>query len=145
MNVTLGLGSWRFLLAFFVAISHLYKDMIGGPAAYSVWGFFVLSGFLMTEILKNKYGFGLNGLKQYGFNRFLRIYPLYYLSLIIGILTLYLLAKYNIEPKILNPQFYYPESLYSWFVNISLLPLPHGEVHLYLYQVHWLLKLEFTY
>lgn len=122
----LGLGSWRFLLAFFVVISHLYADMFGGPAAYSVWGFFVLSGFLMTEILKNKYGFNINGLKNYALNRFLRIYPLYYLSLLLGIFTIFFLSKYNIEPKVLNPQFYLPENLYSWFTNITLLPLSHS-------------------
>ena len=122
----IGLGSWRFLLAFFVVISHLYEGMFGGPAAYSVWGFFVLSGFLMTEILKNKYGFNINGLKNYAFNRFLRIYPLYYLSLLLGIFTIYFLSKYNIEPKALNPQFYLPADLYSWFANITLLPLSPG-------------------
>lgn len=40
INNIFGLGSWRFLLAFFVVISHLYADMFGGPAAYAVWGFF---------------------------------------------------------------------------------------------------------
>lgn len=126
MNSIVGLGSWRFLLAFFVVISHLYAGMFGGPAAYSVWGFFVLSGFLMTEILKNKYGFNINGLKNYAFNRFLRIYPLYYLSLFLGIFTIYFLSKHNIEPKVLNPQFYLPDNLYSWFANITLLPLSHS-------------------
>lgn len=126
INNIIGLGSWRFLLAFFVVISHLYADMFGGPAAYSVWGFFVLSGFLMTEVLKNKYGFNLNGLKNYAFGRFIRIYPLYYLSLILGIFTIYILSKYDIEPKILNPQFYLPSDLYSWFSNLTLLPLSHG-------------------
>lgn len=39
--MTFGIGSWRFFLAFLVVISHLWKDMIGGPAAYAVWGFYV--------------------------------------------------------------------------------------------------------
>jgi peptidoglycan/LPS O-acetylase OafA/YrhL len=126
INNIIGLGSWRFLLAFFVVISHLYADMFGGPAAYSVWGFFVLSGFLMTEVLKNKYGFSVFGLKKFAFGRFLRIYPLYYLSLVLGILTIYFLSEYNIELKVLNPQFYLPENLYTWFSNITLLPLSSG-------------------
>ena len=74
----LGIGSWRFFLAFLVVISHLWKDMIGGPAAYAVWGFYVLSGYLMTLVLNEKYGPSINGLKRYAYNRFLRIYPLYW-------------------------------------------------------------------
>ena len=34
-----GIGTWRFFLSFLVAISHLYGNMIHGPAAYAVWGF----------------------------------------------------------------------------------------------------------
>ncbi len=119
-----GLGSWRFLLAFFVAISHLWAGMFGGPAAYAVWGFFVLSGFLMTEILRNKYGFTVQGLQKYAFNRFIRIFPLYYLTFLSGILVIYILGQHNIDPKVLNPQFYIPDSVYLWFSNLSLLPLP---------------------
>lgn len=116
-----GLGSWRFLLAFFVAISHLWSDMIGGPAAYAVWGFFVLSGFLMTEILRHKYGFNLHGLQVYAFNRFLRIFPLYYVTLILGILTVLYIGN-GIDLKTLNPQFYLPTNFYDWIANFSLLP-----------------------
>ena len=118
-----GLGSWRFLLAFFVAISHLWASMFGGPAAYAVWGFFVLSGFLMTEILRNKYGFTMDGIQKYAFNRFIRIFPLYYLSLLFGLIIIYILKKNGIAPTVLNPQFYLPESTISWFANITLLPL----------------------
>lgn len=88
--------------------------------------FFVLSGFLMTEVLKNKYGFSLNGLKNYAFGRFIRIFPLYYVSFILGIFTIYILSQYNIEAKVLNPQFYLPSDLYSWFSNLTLLPLSHS-------------------
>ena len=50
-------GIYRYGLAFCVAISHLWAGMIGGPAAYAVWGFYCLSGYLMTLILNEKYGF----------------------------------------------------------------------------------------
>jgi hypothetical protein len=40
--VRTSLGTWRFFLAFVVVISHLWAGMIDGPAAYAVWGFFVL-------------------------------------------------------------------------------------------------------
>lgn len=122
----IGMGTFRFLLAFFVAISHLWANMFGGPAAYAVWGFFVLSGFLMTEILRHKYGFAVQGLQKYAYNRFLRIFPLYYLSALMGLISIIVLARYHIDPKALNPQFYMPNSFVSWFVNITLLPISSG-------------------
>jgi peptidoglycan/LPS O-acetylase OafA/YrhL len=70
-----GLGTWRFFLAAVVAISHLWAGMIDGPAAYAVWGFFVLSGYLMTLVLTTKYGTAPAGLRQFATNRLLRIYP----------------------------------------------------------------------
>lgn len=117
-----GMGLFRFSLAFFVVISHLWADMFGGPAAYAVWGFFVLSGFLMTEILRNKYGFTVQGLQKYTFNRFVRIFPLYYVALIAGIITILAAPAYNANLTALNPQFLLPESIYSWIVNVVLLP-----------------------
>lgn len=54
-RVRAGLGTWQFFLAFVVVISHLWAGMIDGPAAYAVWGFFVLSGYLMTLVLTTKY------------------------------------------------------------------------------------------
>ena len=60
----LGLGTWRFFLALLVAISHLWADMVHGPAAYAVWGFFVLSGYLMTLVLTQKYGTDAGGLRH---------------------------------------------------------------------------------
>ena len=61
-----------------VAISHLWGGMIGGPAAYAVWGFYCLSGYLMTLVLNEKYGFSPRGLARFAINRALRIYPAYY-------------------------------------------------------------------
>ena len=71
----LGLGTWRAFLAFLVAISHLWAGMVDGPAAYAVWGFFVLSGYLMTLVLTTRYGTTPGGLRQFALNRLLRIYP----------------------------------------------------------------------
>lgn len=121
--MTFGLGSWRFVLAFFVAISHLWIGMFGGPAAYAVWGFFVLSGFLMTEILRNKYGFTIQGLQKYAFNRFLRIFPLYYLSCFLSLVTLIIFSNIGMSFIWLNPAFYIPSNFVSWFGNFTLLPI----------------------
>lgn len=120
----LGLGSFRFFLAFLVAISHLWEDMLHGPAAYAVWGFFVLSGFLMTLILTTKYGLHADGLKKYAFNRFLRIYPSYIIGCILGVVVLFLCNNFNIaDSHALNPAFHLPKDVFSYICNIFMAPL----------------------
>jgi peptidoglycan/LPS O-acetylase OafA/YrhL len=121
--MTVGLGTWRFLLAALVAISHLWEDMIHGPAAYAVWGFFILSGYLMTYVLSFKYGTSKTGLRDYAFNRFLRIYPAYVVALAAGAITIYTLPRMGIQPSVLNPQFIRPHTLLEWLTNLFLLPI----------------------
>ena len=118
----LGLGSWRFFLALLVAVSHLYADMIHGPAAYAVWGFFVLSGYLMTFVLSQRYGFEAAGLKRYAFNRFLRIYPSYVLASLAGLALLWWLGRQGINPSVLNPQFQFPQGWRNWLAAITMNP-----------------------
>lgn len=115
-----GLGTWRLFLAFLVAISHLWAGMIHGPAAYAVWGFFVLSGYLMTFVLTTKYGTDPEGLREYAWNRFLRIYPLYFIALVLGLLTIGVLNWGGFDPSKLNPQFRFPSGAGNWFANLSL-------------------------
>ena len=65
MALNISFGTWRFLLAILVMITHLWASMLRGPAAYAVWGFFVLSGYLMTKVLREKYGFDSRGIIAY--------------------------------------------------------------------------------
>lgn len=119
-----GFGTWRLLLAVLVALSHLWAGMIDGYAAYAVWGFFVLSGYLMTYVLSRKYGFGAAGLKAYAFNRFIRIMPGYYLALIAGVVTIIALRN-CVDLTRLNPQFAMPHGK-GWLNPLTLLPVFHG-------------------
>lgn len=117
----MGLGAWRFFLAVLVAISHLWAGMIHGPAAYAVWAFFVLSGYLMTLVLTAKYGTEASGLRDYAFNRVLRIYPLYVVTFILGLLTLALLQSKGFDLTKLNPEFRPPATVADWFANLSMI------------------------
>jgi peptidoglycan/LPS O-acetylase OafA/YrhL len=117
-----GLGTWRFFLAFLVAISHLWSGMLDGPAAYAVWGFFVLSGYLMTLVLTTKYGTEAGGLWRFACNRLLRIYPSYIVAGALGMATIFVLGREGIDPAGLNPQFMVPQGAGEWFGNLAMFP-----------------------
>lgn len=117
-----GFGTCRLLLASLVAASHLWADMTQGYAAYAVWAFFVLSGFLMTLVLSTRYGFSAAGLRSYGFNRFMRIFPLYWLAVIAGLATLAYAGRHGIDLRVINGEFYTPEGTVQWLHVVTLFP-----------------------
>ncbi len=93
------LDGLRFVAVSMVLIDHWSGDALGFPISYlGVCLFFVLSGFLITRILlqakekdftlKRTHGFSL---KQFFIRRTVRIFPVYYLT----ILVLFIL---NVEP-----------------------------------------------
>lgn len=121
MTTPLAFGCWRLFLATLVASSHLWSSMIQGYAAYAVWGFFVLSGYLMTYILSERYGTNARGLGHYAWNRFLRIYPTYWLALFLGIVALTVLPPMGVMPDKLNAAFTFPRTLLDWVFPFTLL------------------------
>ena len=116
-------GIYRYSLAFCVAISHLWGGMIAGPAAYAVWGFYCLSGYLMTLILNEKYGFTPRGLTRFAVNRVLRIYPAYY----VVCMGMFLLFHFVPETatKFL-PLLRMPTTAAGWRYSLLLMTEPHG-------------------
>lgn len=76
-------GIWRTLLAIEVVAFHLlFVPFIG---AYAVFSFFVLSGFLMTAIVHGTYGYSAGGFARYLGNRALRLYPNYWIALLVSV------------------------------------------------------------
>jgi peptidoglycan/LPS O-acetylase OafA/YrhL len=136
----MGLGTWRFFLAFLVAISHLYSEMLHGPAAYAVWCFFILSGFLMVLVLTTKYGTSSEGVKVYAFNRFMRIYPPYIAAVLLALLSIAILDGYGFDSHKLSRGLGIPLSLFDWAATFGLLSfLPLEQVPI---PVSWALSLE---
>ncbi len=76
-------GTYRTLLAFMVVGQHLGGVPVIG--SYAVFGFYVLSGYLMTLIMHERYAYGGIGLCRYLLNRFLRIYPSYWVSSLVSV------------------------------------------------------------
>ncbi|MEN8183509.1 MAG: acyltransferase [Myxococcota bacterium] len=68
-------GTFRYVLAHMVVVSHLWRSISLWAGAYAVFGFFLLSGYLMALVLDRTYGFAPRGLARFLGNRALRIYP----------------------------------------------------------------------
>lgn len=69
-------GLLRTLWALMVVFGHIF--WLSDFGRFAVFGFFILSGYLMTYIMQNTYGYHFNGIKQFSLNRFLRLYPSYW-------------------------------------------------------------------
>lgn len=113
------LGTLRFTLAWIVAAGHLEKTLWNGT--YAVFSFYIISGYLMCLVMNQRYGFTLTGLRFYLINRFLRIYPPYWVACGVSVL---LLAFLNTESvHIVWSVWRWPESLMAWVSNLSLVGL----------------------
>lgn len=73
-------GTYRTFLALLVVALHL--GGVPNIGAYAVFGFYALSGYLMTFIMQNNYGYTTQGVARYAINRILRIYPIYWVSVL---------------------------------------------------------------
>lgn len=118
MNYMKQLDSLRAIAVLLVLYAHFFEDMIGpfpfgdkviGVGGYGVDLFFVLSGFLITGILlisKDEIDNGsktvASSAKTFYIRRILRIFPIYYLILLIA----FILAIHPVRETILWHTFY---------------------------------------
>ena len=77
------LSVFRFMLALIVAVYHLNKDTSRASGLVAVECFFCISGFLITMISTGVYS---GRPRDYLINRFLRIYPAYWVCTVIALL-----------------------------------------------------------
>ncbi|HEY9880472.1 MAG TPA: acyltransferase [Leptolyngbyaceae cyanobacterium] len=108
-------GAFRLALAFIVFRTHT-ASVAGG--VYAVFAFFVLSGYLMTLVMHKSYGYSIGGRLRFLLNRFLRIYPPYWVALI-GTLALMLLMGETVWETSYE-RLRFPETLADWFKNVFL-------------------------
>ncbi|QID18530.1 acyltransferase [Nitrogeniibacter mangrovi] len=110
-------GVYRTLLALAVLFQHLADIPLIGH--FAVYGFFVLSGYLMTTIMHQTYGYTTRGRLAYFLNRFLRLFPTYW---IICLLTLGLIVLQG-EPltRSYHDAIYVPTRGVDILANLSLI------------------------
>jgi len=82
-----------------VVMQHLGN--VSALGVYAVFGFYILSGYLMTLILHSGYGYSWSGVRRFALNRFLRIYPIYWVACLISAgLVLWLGAQFTTDSTI---------------------------------------------
>lgn len=93
------MGLIRFLLALAVVITHCGPifDLRLTSGEIAVQSFYIISGFYMSMILNEKY-IGINGsYKLFITNRFIRLFPIYWVILILTLITSILIYYTNNE------------------------------------------------
>ncbi|MDB5271670.1 MAG: acyltransferase [Chitinophagaceae bacterium] len=129
-----GLNGLRFIAAFLVIINHVettkyhcsYANGMAYPFFTAIGGlsvtlFFVLSGFLITYLLLDeKHRTGAIHIKQFYFKRIVRIWPLYFLMVVLALFVLNRLDFFYVPN--LSEQVY---DHFEWKLFLYLLILPN--------------------
>lgn len=135
------IGAWRWFLALLVVVGHLYTPW--WPASFAVFSFYIISGFLMTLIMNEHYNYSLEGIKAFWINRFLRLYPAYYIACLFSLmLTLWIPSEFITK---INNKLIYPHSLFEIVTNISILGLQQVPNRSSLVPAAWALSIEIFY
>lgn len=71
-------------------MSHLWADKFGSSGSYAVCGFFVISGYVITMVLHERYFQLQDGLSKFWINRFLRLYPTFIIAGAFGYFVSYI-------------------------------------------------------
>jgi peptidoglycan/LPS O-acetylase OafA/YrhL len=136
-------GFYRAFLAITVVLLHLYGiPRIGN---YAVFTFFILSGFLMTTIMQEQYGYSTTGRIKFAINRALRLYPVYYFSIALTIVLIIIIGEDYLS--VYNSHLYLPKNLNSWLYNLTMIfpnLIPH-KIEPILSPATWAITVELCY
>ena len=109
-------GTLRTILAIMVLVGHLTDQWQIGT--YAVFAFYIISGYLMTLIMHESYGYNLVGRKNFAINRFLRLYPGYWVILFLSVILVILIGDFSNQ---YNKLIYLPNSISEWLSVLSML------------------------
>ncbi len=113
-------GTYRYILALMVAIAHLAPIDMVHVGFYAVFGFFTLSGYLMTMVLHNTYFKLSSGFEKYTINRLLRVMPAYWVVLLLSAIMAFYYP--TISHKI-HERMQWPASNGDWLANLTVIGL----------------------
>lgn len=108
-------GIYRYVLACMVIMTHTGPHAYARLGNYAVFGFYILSGYVMSFILHNHYLKQSDGLRKYAINRFLRIFPIYWAVMLA---SLFLVLAFPGQSNDMVPFYNLPEDPRDWIWNI---------------------------
>jgi peptidoglycan/LPS O-acetylase OafA/YrhL len=112
------MGYFRFSLIIAVVYYHLAGQMIAGPAA--VYGFFLLSGYVITLVTAEIYNKGWRSKWYFMANRAARVWPTYLACLAVALACM---ALVGFTTGFYQREFLFPSSPESWLVQFSIVGL----------------------
>lgn len=113
-------GTYRYILALMVVVSHLAPIYMVHVGFYSVFGFFTLSGYLMSMILHTTYYKLPSGFERYTLNRLLRVLPSYWVVLLISAIITFYYPDISLK---IHERMQWPESGRDWIANLFVVGL----------------------
>ena len=117
-------GGLRLLLATAVVVMHL-TDLTRTSGYQAVFGFYVLSGYLITRVINERYGWSLAGRMRFALNRALRIYPPYWAC---AALSLVIVGAVPVLAESMNIGLSWPDTAREWLLNAIIIGhTPPGE------------------
>lgn len=111
-------GILRTTLAIMVMTGHLFFESfkLGG---YAVFGFYIISGYLMTLIMHESYSYTRIGQYSFAVNRFLRLYPQYWLAAIFTMVLILIIGDETVRNY--NESMFLPVTYSDYFNNILMI------------------------
>lgn len=148
------MGGLRFLLALSVVIAHSgnFLGLSLGDGRMAVQAFYMVSGFYMSLVWTEKYSKLPNPIRTFYISRFLRIYPLYILVVLITVILAVSLWKTKAAFPLLNPidsPLGWGDLLWVYGTQLTLIgletPIFNGLHGYWISPVAWSLSLELMF
>lgn len=118
-------GIYRYVLAHMVVLAHLCTTSVWWTGYYAVFCFYLLSGYLMTHVLNQRYGFSRSGFIDYITNRVFRIYPSYWVIFLFSLTVTLFIPQAASRAKAC---LFTPRSVLDWLENIFIFGLDFNEL-----------------
>ncbi|WP_395602442.1 acyltransferase family protein [Pseudomonas sp. A1230] len=130
-------GTLRFILAIFVVVAHLTETVksVSHLGVFAVFGFYIVSGYLMTAVLNKTYKFDF---KSFALNRFLRLFPVYYLVVFVTLIAFYLLPN----AEAFHVVWYARDRLQDIAGNIAIFPFEFYDAYFRIVPPAWSVAVE---
>jgi peptidoglycan/LPS O-acetylase OafA/YrhL len=110
-------GTFRYLLASMVVLTHLWPAQTMWWGVYAVFCFYLVSGYLMTLVLASTYPYTEDGMARYAGNRVLRIYPPYIVVCGVALVLIHFLPEAALSA---NHKLVWPDSIGQWLSSFLI-------------------------